>query len=120
MPHATQRRHFPFDARSVMLFAAIAVGGTAAQAQTSSPTTAAQSRYQVGPGPSSPSQATFGGGSTQQTLDGAFDRADANQDDKLSAAEAAALPAIGNRFKALDRDQDGVLSRTEFAAGARS
>ncbi len=48
MPQTKQRRPIsPFDARSVMLFAALTMGGGLAQAQTS-PAQAAQSRYQSG------------------------------------------------------------------------
>lgn len=46
----------------------------------------------------------------------AFKRADADGDGKLSKAEAASFPAIGERFAALDKDGDGFLSATEFAA----
>lgn len=50
MPQATQRRPLcPFDAHSVLLFAALTVGGALAQAQAS-PAPAAQSKYQSGPG----------------------------------------------------------------------
>ena len=49
----------------------------------------------------------------------AFARADANGDGKLSADEAATLPAIGNRFEQLDADRDSSLSRTEFEKGAK-
>ena len=50
----------------------------------------------------------------------AFERADANRDGQLSSAEAGQLPAIANRFQALDKDKNGSLSRTEFEAGSRS
>lgn len=49
----------------------------------------------------------------------AFSRADANRDGQLSAQEAATLPAIGNRFKELDADQNGMLSHEEFNEGAK-
>lgn len=63
MPQAPQRRSLSwFDARSVMLFAALTVGGALAQAQTS-PTRSAQPRYQVGPSrtPPEPNAAPSGG-----------------------------------------------------------
>jgi EF hand len=47
----------------------------------------------------------------------AFKRADANGDGKLSKAEAARLPAIADRFDALDTDKDGFLSMGEFMTG---
>ena len=116
MPHTPQRRTLPsFDARSVMLFAALTVGGAAAQAQTPS-APSAQPQYQTGPGPATTQpKATFGGSSAS-----AFERADANRDGQLSSAEAGQLPAIANRFQALDKDKNGSLSRTEFEAGSRS
>jgi len=51
-------------------------------------------------------------------MEAAFARADANNDGKLSRAEAAHLPAIEARFDALDTDGDGFLSIDEFIAGA--
>ncbi len=42
MPRSTSGRSFPFDARSVMLFAAIAVGGVTAQAQSPASTNSAR------------------------------------------------------------------------------
>jgi len=51
MPQAKQRRPLSsFDARSVLLFAALTAGGALAQAQTS-PTTSAPLQYRAGPGP---------------------------------------------------------------------
>ena len=39
-----QRRIYPFDTRSVMLFAALSLGGAALQAQTSAPQPAPSSK----------------------------------------------------------------------------
>ncbi|ART56522.1 calcium-binding protein [Acidovorax carolinensis] len=116
---AIQRRTFAFDARSVLMFTALSLGGIAAlQAQTA-PAAApkAQGGPSYGPATSSPHPTTptaMGASSTA-----AFDRADANGDGKLSTDEAATLPAIGNRFEQLDTDRDGSLSRAEFEKGAR-
>lgn len=120
---ALQRRTYTFDTRSVMLFAAISLGGAGAlQAQTTS------ASPQFGPSEKSAPQAgsKFSSGpasatSAQTTAAiAAFDRADANKDGNLSPQEAAKLPAIGQRFKELDADKNGGLSRSEFEKGANS
>ncbi|MHA7599994.1 hypothetical protein ACX12L_08630 [Alicycliphilus sp. T452] len=65
MPQAQQRRPLSsFDARSVMLFAALTVGGALAQAQPS-PTASAQPRYQVGPSRTPPEPNTAPGGGSR-------------------------------------------------------
>jgi hypothetical protein len=80
MPQAKQRRPLSsFDARSVMLFAALTVGGALAQAQTSS-TTSAQPKYQAGPGPASTQpQPVFGGSAPTPPSAGQTGRAQAPQ-----------------------------------------
>ena len=126
---AMQRRTYAFDTRSVMLFAALSLGGAAAlHAQTtpSSPQfgpaekTAPQAGtgFTVGPGSAPAAPAT--GTQAQAGAAVSFDRADTNQDGKLSVQEAARLPAIGQRFQQLDADKDGSLSRAEFEKGANS
>ena len=50
----------------------------------------------------------------------AFDRADADRNGMLSPQEASTFPAIGERFQSLDKNQDKMLSREEFEAGAKS
>lgn len=133
MPQRTPRRTLSFDARSVMLFAALSMGGAALQAQTAStPSSSSATRLQSGVSGGSASgtglRPPSGNGSpqgsttqtAQATIQAAFRRADANQDGRLSPAEAASFPAIGNRFKELDRDRDGSLSVEEFQAGASS
>jgi ABC-type phosphate transport system substrate-binding protein len=116
---AMQRRTFAFDARSVLLFTALSLGGAAAlQAQTAP---AAAPKAQGGPsyGPTTSSTNSTAPTATGSSSPAAFDRADANADGKLSAEEAATLPAIGNRFEQLDADRDSSLSRTEFEKGAK-
>ncbi len=113
-------RHF--EASSVVLFAALTLGTAGAvHAQSgASSTGTAPSKTVVGPANATPAvgQATFGGSSTSS--DAAFQRADANHDGMLSPQEAATLPAIGNRFQALDKNKDQMLSREEFEAGVKS
>jgi hypothetical protein len=118
-----QQRRTRFDTRSVMLFAAIALGGAGAlqaQGQTSS------SSPQFGPAEKSAPQTglKFPAGpsssSSPVAASAAFDRADTNKDGQLNAKEAAKLPAIGQRFKEIDTDQNGSLSRKEFEKGANS
>ncbi|MBS0390044.1 MAG: hypothetical protein JSR23_02665 [Proteobacteria bacterium] len=63
MPHSTKQRQLlpSFDAGSVMLFAALTVGGALAQAQPA-PSTSALPRYQLDPGRSLPEPNTAAGG----------------------------------------------------------
>lgn len=108
---ALQRRTYSFDTRSVMLFAAISLGGAGAlQAQTTSASPQADSKYSYGPGTGNPSRAATT----------AFNRADLDKDGQLTEKEATQLPAISQRFKELDKDQSGALSPSEFEKGLLS
>ncbi|HEY0858934.1 MAG TPA: hypothetical protein VGE16_17850 [Albitalea sp.] len=49
-------------------------------------------------------------------IEGAYTRADANADGKLTKQEAARLPAIGAKFDDLDKDKDGMLDLVEFSS----
>lgn len=123
MNKALQRRTL-FDTRSVMLFAAISLGGAGAlQAQGQTSSSASPSfgpAEKSAPSPSSEFSSGPSGRTSPQAASAAFDRADTNKDGQLSPQEAAKLPAIGQRFKELDTDKNGMLSREEFEKGANS
>ena len=115
MKSTTPRNPHFFDTRSVMLIAAMALGGgTSLYAQTPTPPaqTTGQSPFTTGGTPKAPMGAP-------SPTNAAFERADTNHDGKLSAQEAKALPVIGNRFEQLDTNHDGALSREEFDDGAK-
>lgn len=107
-----------FDARSVLLFAALALGGAVGtQAQQKAPT--------FGPAPSIPpatpvTPAPTAPAPSAAAAAAAFERADGNHDGHLSPPEAAALPAVAERFEQWDTDRDGRLSRAEFDRGLAS
>lgn len=93
-----------FEARSVLLLAALTVGtALALHAQVSEPV-AAPARIVTG----------------AQDIDAAFDRADLNGDGKLDRTEAARFPVIEQRFDQIDSDRDQSVSREEFAAAIRT
>jgi len=137
----------PFDASSALLFAVLSIGAfsavSSAHAQTSannppltapanSTRSAAPSQGVTPPIPhsattASPALAPQLGGTaspTQQVQNSqagvAFSRADANRDGQLSPREAVMLPAISQKFEALDRNKDKFLSLEEFALAAKS
>lgn len=102
--HDVKRRHLAdFDARSVMLVAAWALGGSAAvQAQAPARPDAPMSAPAV--------QGSAGGAAA----DAAFKRIDKDGDGKLSRSEAAADRALAERFDAIDTDGDGSISQAEY------
>lgn len=53
---------------------------------------------------------------TAEAAEAAFRRADANSDGRLSRQEAAALPAVAEKFAEIDRDKDGAISMAEYMA----
>ncbi|RZJ55852.1 MAG: EF-hand domain-containing protein [Acidovorax sp.] len=111
---ALQRRTYSFDTRSVMLFAALSLGGVGAlHAQSTATPPAKKSQeapYSYGPATGNPSVAATT----------AFNRADTDKDGKLTEKEAERLPAISQRFKELDVDKNGSLSAKEFERGMHS
>lgn len=87
-----------FEARSVLLVAALAFAAAAtSHAQTAAPTM--------------PSAAK----TSAKDIDAAFMRADVNKDSKLDKKEAEMMPAISEQFDKLDTNADGALSKDEFS-----
>lgn len=92
-----------FDKRSVLLLALLTLGmGAAVRAQT-------------GPGAAIPANRV-----TQQDLEAAFQRADANKDGKLSRQEAERFPAVAQRFEQIDSNRDSSISLEEFVRAANA
>jgi hypothetical protein len=108
MPQAKQRPLSSFDARSVMLFAAITVGGGFAQAQPA-PSTA---RLNAPVNATSPASAKVNGASEKKHP--AFEAADADRDGKLTRDETKQLAALKRGFDRFDTDKDGTISYAEF------
>ena len=100
-PHHPRLLH-GFDVRSLLLFASLTMGGTQAimaqQPDSTSPRAAAPTTQSIAPAQ-------------------AFDKADSNQDGKVTLHEAERFPAIAENFAQLDQDKNGSLSRDEFARG---
>lgn len=135
----------PFDASSALLFAVLSIGALSAapgvRAQSASanppltapaPATTRQTAPTMGVTPPIPHTATTPspalapqlGGTAMQAQNSqagvAFARADTNKDGRLSPQEAVMLPAISEKFEALDRNKDKFLSLEEFALATRS
>jgi EF hand len=127
-----KRRCIPnFEARSVVLLAACAMGTVlGAHAQTmDSPARSPNlqiAQAVIGPGgsksPDGPAKpgapvAAQGTGSVEAA---AFARADKDRDGRLSRAETEQLPMVQQRFDQIDANKDNFLSRDEFDKGTRS
>lgn len=110
-----RNRHFipNFEARSVLLVAALTLGGAAgAQGQTTAPSPEAAAS---GAASSIPANRA-----TAADIDAAFERADTNKDGKLSRTEAENLPGVAQRFELIDTDRDTFVSRDELTKFAGS
>ena len=108
-PNKRNRYFIPnFEARSVLLVAAVTFGGfTGQQGQTTSPSpsTSASAAAEIIP---------ENEGSTSE-VDTAFDRVDTNKDGKLSRSKAENLPSVAKRFEQIDTNRDTFISREELA-----
>ena len=97
-----------FEARSVLLVAAMAFGGVAgAQGQTTAPRPSTSA--------SAAAQSIPANKASTSDVNAAFDRADTNKDGKLSRTEAENLPSVAQRFEQIDTDRDTFISREELA-----
>ncbi|MNZ82863.1 EF hand [compost metagenome] len=106
---ANPPRHISaFEARSLVLFASLALGGAASSMAQPVREPAARS-----------AAATPRTAAAVKAEQAAFERADRNQDGQLSATEAQSLPVIASRLTELDADGNGSLSREEFSRGAQ-
>lgn len=93
-----------FDARSVLLLAALTMGAALnGRAQTSEPASA-------------PAVTVTSGAQ----INAAFERADVNHDGVLSRQEAARFPVIEQRFDQIDTNHDQAISREEFEVALRT
>lgn len=80
-----------FEARSVLLFSALAFGGLGSTWAQSTAASAAD-----------------------QEVSAVFAKADKNGDKSLSAEEAKSLPAVSEQFAKIDSNGDGAISEAEF------
>lgn len=115
-PRSSTRLLHGFDARSLVLFATLTMGGTqAVLAQSANPPVSAKTESAISA--QQVERAPLASTLTAPTSEQAFERADANGDGKLTLREAERYPAVAERFGQFDRDQNGSLSRDEFTKG---
>ena len=105
-----------FDARSLVLFASLTMGGTQAILAQSTTPAASQPAWTA---PAAHVAQATPAAPASSSVDQAFDRADANGDGKLTLREAERFPAVAERFSQFDQDKNGSLSREEFAQGLK-
>ena len=112
--------------RAALLCAAFAFGGLAQAQTTTQPASALGAAGQSTAASSGMTNSNpAGSGTTNAPIanssvnDSIFDRADTNRDGQLSTAEAQQVPGLSTRFKELDKDRNGTLSRSEFAPYTR-
>jgi EF hand len=127
-----KRRCIPnFEARSVVLFTACALGAAlGAHAQTHGQTTDSPAhglnpqiaQAVMGPGTAKPADkaAPMAAQGAAGVEAAAFARADKDRDGRLSRAESEQLPMVQQRFDQIDVNKDNFLSREEFDKGTRS
>ena len=86
-----------FEKRSVLLFAALAVGSASVAFAQSTATSAAG----------------------DQEIAAAFTQADKNGDKSLSMDEAKSMPAVAEQFMGIDANGDGKMSMAEFTTAMK-
>ena len=107
-----------FEVVSVVLFSALTLGGGMAFAQTGGGN-AGDNKEAVRIVQSGSATGVQQAPTAKNSVQAAFERADANRDGQLSAQEARQLPVISQRFEEIDSDRNGQLSRAEFDKGAQ-
>lgn len=117
-PNCTRLLH-GFDARSLVLFASLTMGGTQAVLAQTPAASSATPPAASAPADTHAAPATAPTAPPPATPDQAFDRADANGDGKLTLREAEHFPAVSERFQQFDKDKNGSLSREEFSQGLK-
>lgn len=103
MPTSRRQLH-AFDVRSVLLFASLTLGGTAA----------VMAQDQGTPSSNTATATTTTTATQAITPTAVFKRADRNRDGQLSREEAEHLPSVAAQFDQWDRDGNGQLSLQEF------
>lgn len=109
--HAARRRFTPagFDARSVMLFAGLALGAALIAHAQATPD---------GSPAAAPPAAVAAAAAGKPDVPAIFARADANHDGQLSRIEAERLPDVARNFDRVDSNHDGSISLAELRAAS--